>query len=90
MKCPTPMQKPGRDDTFKVLCGDFKLSEDVRDALLATGMADLEEFRFWFTTEDECKPFLDKRDALPQLDLMATRLRRCWHAVRQRHKVIRE
>ncbi len=44
MKCPTPMQKPGRDDTFKVLCGDFKLSEDVRDALLATGMADLEEF----------------------------------------------
>ena len=82
MTHPVPVQKAGRDETFAVLSKDFKLSQEVMGLLLATNVADLEEFRFFFTKEEDIVPFLAKKTDLADKDLMAARLRRAWHAVR--------
>ena len=37
------------EETFAVLCSDLKMPEEVGKALIAAGIENLEEFRFFFT-----------------------------------------
>ena len=47
---------------------DFKLSDEVLELIIATRVADLEEFRFFFTKEDDIAPFLAKKGARGMLE----------------------
>ncbi|CAE8628818.1 unnamed protein product [Polarella glacialis] len=80
---PTPLQKNTKEETFGVLCDDFKLHKKVYEAILAADIQDLEEFRFYFTDEGQVAPWIAKIVDLVKPDLQATRLRRAWYAVRR-------
>ncbi|CAE8645363.1 unnamed protein product [Polarella glacialis] len=80
---PTALQKNTKEETFGVLCDDFKLRKKVYEAILAADIQDLEEFRLYFAEEGQVAPWIAKIVDLVKPDIQATRLRRAWYAVRR-------
>ena len=51
------------------------------EALSKAGIANLEEFRFFFDAESKVEPWLGKIQLGAEASIQAARLRRAWHAV---------
>ena len=83
MASPVPVQKATIEETLEALCKDFKLDDKVKTGLLATGVQDLEEFRYYFVKEEEVGILVAKIEGLEDKSLQGARLRRAWQAVRQ-------
>ena len=66
-------------------CKEFKIDEKVLNLFMESPMENLEEFRFYFTGEDQVDAFVAKaaelKDAL--LRIQVARVRRAWDAVRK-------
>ena len=80
-----PVQRETKDLTFAGLATDFKLDGKVLKLLMESEMADLEEFRFYFTEEKDVDLFVATDTTLKDADakIQTARLRRAWAAVRQ-------
>ena len=69
-------------DTFEALGKKFDIDEKAIKALIGTGVQNLEEFRFYFTSEDEVKSlWIDAVSDLGNARLQVARARRAWVAV---------
>ncbi len=80
-----PVVKPVWEETLKALGDQFNLEKEVLLAVKDTGMVDLEELRFYWSTEEGVSLFVDgiKDKDAPWKRLQAARLKRAWAAVRQ-------
>ena len=80
-----PVQKASKKETFEVLCKDFKIDDHVLKVFDESPIENLEEFRFYFTTEDQVDQFVAQAADLRKEDLriQIARVRRAWAAVRQ-------
>ena len=56
----TPVQKATPEETFSSLCTTFELCYLIKDCLLETGLKDLEDLRFFFTTESDVRTWINK------------------------------
>ena len=54
------VQKADSVETFKQLATDFALTDVTLKAVLATDVANLEEFRYYFGQEPDLSVFMDK------------------------------
>ena len=68
-------------DCLDRLGKNFQLAEEVVGALSKAGIANLEEFRFFFDAEAKVEPWLGKIQLGAEAQIQAARLRRAWHAV---------
>ena len=64
--------------TFRQLGVNFSIAEAVTDALVK---ARLEEFRYFFESEDKVQPWLSKLSLGEDANLQGARVRRAWAAV---------
>ena len=64
--------------TFRQLGVNFSIAEAVTDALVK---ARLEEFRYFFESEDKVQPWLSKLSLVEDANLQGARVRRAWAAV---------
>ena len=69
-------------DVFTKLATNFGLSDAVRDALIATKMDNLDEFRFFFDEEAKVDAWVNRLSLGEEKALQAARVRRAWFAVR--------
>ena len=80
-----PVQKGNKEETFRALCKDFNIDNVVLDVFKKSSIENLEEFRFYFTKEDEIDNFVARAISLKDeaLRIQVARVRRAWAAVRQ-------
>ena len=78
-----PVQKASKKETFEALCKDFNIDNQVLKLFEDSPIENLEEFRFYFTTEDQIDQFVAQATALKESDLriQIARVRRAWHAL---------
>lgn len=69
-------------EVFTKLATNFNLSDVVRDALIATKMDNLDEFRFFFDEETKVDAWVNGLRLGEEKGLQAARVRRAWFAVR--------
>ena len=67
--------------TFRQLGINFSIAEAVTDALVKARLQNLEEFRFFFESEDKVQPWLAKLSLGEDAGLQGARVRRAWAAV---------
>ena len=67
--------------TFRQLGINFSIAEAVTDALVKARLQNLEEFRFFFESEDKVQPWLSKLSLGEDANLQGARVRRAWAAV---------
>lgn len=67
--------------TFRQLGINFSIAEAVTDALVKARLQNLEEFRFFFESEDKVQPWLSKLSLGEDAGLQGARVRRAWAAV---------
>ena len=79
------VQRATKQLTFEGLATDFKLDAKVLKLLMDSEIADLEEFRFYFTEEKDVDLFVATDKDLKDADakIQVARLRRAWSSVRQ-------
>ena len=79
------VQKANKKETFEALCKDFNIDNQVLKLFEDSPIENLEEFRFYFTGEDQIDGFVAQVTALREADLriQVARVRRAWAAVRQ-------
>ena len=71
------------EDTFRALGTNFKLASPVVDYLIKIGLENLEEFRFFWDSEEKIDLWLGKVGIKDEdKNLQGARLRRAWAAVR--------
>ena len=71
------------EETFRALGTNFKLATPVVDYLIKIGIENLEEFRFFWDSEDKIDLWLGKVGLKEEeKNLQGARLRRAWAAVR--------
>jgi len=63
-------------DVFTKLAENFNLSDAVRDALIATKMDNLDEFRFFFDEEAKVDAWVNRLSLGEEKALQAARVRR--------------
>ena len=68
-------------DCLDRLGKNFQLAAEVVGALSKAGIANLEEFRFFFDAEAKVEPWLGKIQLGAEAQIQAARLRRAWHSV---------
>ena len=68
-------------DCLDRLGKNFQLAPEVVGALSKAGIANLEEFRFFFDAEAKVEPWLGKIQLGAEAQIQAARLRRAWHSV---------
>ena len=68
-------------DCLDRLGKNFQLAAEVVGALSKAGIANLEEFRFFFDAEAKVEPWLGKLQLGAEAQIQAARLRRAWHSV---------
>ena len=80
-----PAQRSSKTETFQALCKDFNVDNHVLKVFEDSPIENLEEFRFYFTAEDQIDQFVAQATALRDADLriQIARVRRAWSAVRQ-------
>jgi hypothetical protein len=81
----TPVQKSTKEDTWRALVDDYKLSEKVYDLLVASPLETLEDMRFFWLREEDVKIFVDKisDETADVKRLQGSRLIRAWCNYRQ-------
>lgn len=86
-----PTQRETKKETFATPCSDFNMSQAVLDLLMKSLMEDLDELRFYFTSENQIDAFVAEAPELKdnELRIQVARMRRAWSAVR-RHSLRRE
>ena len=67
--------------TFRQLGINFSIAEAVTDALVKARLQNLEEFRFFFESEDKVQPWLAKLSLGEDAGLQGARVHRAWAAV---------
>ena len=79
-----PTDKDTKQATFETLCKDSKISEQAQALFISSTMEDLEDFRFYFTGEEQIDSFVAMVPELKndQLKLQVSRVCRAWTAVR--------
>ena len=84
MIVPTILEKGTAVETFNQLASDFDLAKEVVDHMLLKKMQTLRDFRFWFSTEDDCKVFVAEIRGVVADDkpLQVSKLRQAWSAVK--------
>ena len=80
---PMPMQKDERAETFQALADQFQLNMETMDYIKNCKIETLNDLRFFFANESEVATFLDKAQSIPDIELMTSRVRAAWHAIRQ-------
>jgi len=80
-----PLQKETKQATFETLCTDFGIDDKVRQLFMDSPIENLQEFRFYFTAEDQIDAFVAAEKDLKDsgLRIQIARVRRAWAAVRQ-------
>ena len=80
-----PVQKANKKETFEALCKDFNIDNQVLKLFEESPIENLEEFRFYFSAEDQIDNFVAQVSALKDapLRIQVARVRRAWAAVRQ-------
>ena len=80
-----PVQKANKKETFEALCKDFNIDNQVLKLFEESPIENLEEFRFYFSAEDQIDNFVAQVTALRDaaLRIQVARVRRAWAAVRQ-------
>ena len=83
-RAPTPVQRSSKEETFGALAQDFGLSSNIEKLLKDWPGQTLEDFRFYFTTEEEIAVFCATDTELKGTDLklQVSRVRQAWTAVR--------
>ena len=69
-------------EVFTKLAANFNLSDTVKEALIATKMDNLDEFRFFFDEETKVDAWVNSLRLGEEKGLQAARVRRAWFAVR--------
>ena len=64
----TPAQKASKKETFEALCKDFNIDNQVLKIFEDSPIENLEEFRFYFTTEDQIDSFVAQAASLKDAD----------------------
>ena len=83
MPNPTPTERGGRQATFEALAEDFQLDNAVLQHLIISQMSDLEDFRFYVTSDAEVTTWVAAAGLQgDELRINAARVRRAWYAVR--------
>ena len=67
--------------TFRQLGVNFSIAEAVTDALVKARLQNLEEFRYFFESEDKVQPWLSKLSLGEDANIQGARVRRAWAAV---------
>ena len=75
-----PGDKRSRSATFACLAKDFELDDTVLELLVASPMDNLEDFRLYFSEEQEVAAFVNEKTMLEdqQLYIQVSRLTRAW------------
>ena len=75
-----PAQKSSKKETFEALCKDFNVDNHVLKVFEDSPIENLEEFRFYFTAEDQIDSFVAQVTSLKDGDLriQIARVRRAW------------
>ena len=79
-----PADRDTKRATFEAPCKDFKISEKAQELFMSSTMEDLENFRFYFTGEEQIDSLVATVTALKDdhFKLQVSRVRRAWTAVR--------
>ena len=79
-----PIDKGSKEETFTDLAKDFNLDDRVKTLFLNGSMENLEDFRYYFSTEPEIDAFVAADTTLKDaaLRIQISRLRRVWAAIR--------
>jgi hypothetical protein len=80
---PIPMEKGDTSETFQTLATQFRLNEETMAYIKERKIETLNDLRFFFAGESEVAAFLAKKTEIPDVDLMTSRVRAAWHAIRQ-------
>ena len=80
---PIPVQKDGTSETFEALAEQFRLNKETMEYIKHCKIETLNDLRFFFANESEVATFLSKKETIPDLELMTSRVRAAWHAIRQ-------
>ena len=75
---------------LETLQSNFSLSEQIIKAILATGIQNLEEFRYLWDTEEGVERWVTKLSLGDQSLLMTARLRRAWAAAKVYYQQIEQ
>ena len=70
------------NQVFAELATNFKLADEVKDALIRAKLENLDEFRFFFDEESKVEPWVNKLKLGEDQGVQAARVRRAWAAVR--------
>ena len=79
---PVALERGDPGETFRALADQFHLNEETMAHIKENKIETLNDLRFMFASEDEVATFLSKVKELPQKELMTSRLRQAWHAIR--------
>ena len=79
-----PIDKGSKEETFTDLAKDFNLDDKVKTLFLNGSMENLEDFRYYFSSEAEIDAFVAADTTLQGADLriQISRVRRVWAAIR--------
>ena len=79
-----PIDKSSKEETFTDLAKDFNLDDKVKTLFLNGSMENLEDFRYYFSSEAEIDAFVAADTTLQGADLriQISRVRRVWAAIR--------
>ena len=79
-----PIDKGSKEATFTALAVDFKFDDRVKALFLNGSMENLEDFRYYFSSEAEIDAFVAADTTLKGADLriQVSRVRRVWAAIR--------
>jgi hypothetical protein len=75
-------QQGGFAATMRLIQKDFKWSDELRVATESLGLENLDEFRFYFTSEAQITEWRDTMKSMKDHGFQAAKLCRAWHAVR--------
>ena len=80
---PIPIEKGETSETFQTLATQFRLNDATMTYIRKRKIENLNDLRFFFADESEVATFLSKETSIPDSDLMTSRVRAAWHAIRQ-------
>ena len=80
---PIPVEKGETSETFQTLATQFRLNDATMTYIRKRKIENLNDLRFFFADESEVATFLSKETSIPDIDLMTSRVRAAWHAIRQ-------
>ena len=75
-------QIEGREAQFDSLFTEFGVPQPAREKILAGGVVDLQDFRYFFTKDEDVTSFLADVLLGDQRGLVESRVRRAWHSTR--------